>query len=94
MILPRWSRDTVATSLKKRKLILLFNKENKMTNLSEQWDQLKVLVESLEVDIRKSLNGNKSAGVRARKGLRLVKNSAADLIRTSLTASGDTSETE
>jgi hypothetical protein len=80
--------------LKKRKLILLFNKENKMTNLSEQWDQLKVLVESLEVDIRKSLNGNKSAGVRARKGLRLVKNSAADLIRTSLTASGDTSETE
>lgn len=84
----------MATSLKKRKLILLFNKENKMTNLSEQWDQLKVLVESLEVDIRKSLNGNKSAGVRARKGLRLVKNSAADLIRTSLTASGDTSETE
>jgi len=84
----------VATSLKKRKLILLFNKENKMTNLSEQWDQLKVLVESLEVDIRKSLNGNKSAGVRARKGLRLVKNSAADLIRTSLTASGDTSVTE
>ena len=84
----------MATSLKKRKLILLFNKENKMTNLSEQWDQLKVLVESLEVEIRKSLNGNKSAGVRARKGLRLVKNSAADLIRTSLTASGDTSETE
>jgi hypothetical protein len=80
--------------LKKRKLILLFNKENKMTNLSDQWDQLKVLVDSLEVDIRKSLNGNKSAGVRARKGLRLVKNSAADLIRTSLTASGDTSETE
>jgi len=65
-----------------------------MTNLSEQWDQLKVLVESLEVDIRKSLNGNKSAGVRARKGLRLVKNSAADLIRTSLTSSGDASETE
>lgn len=84
----------MATSLKKRKLILLFNKENKMTNLSEQWDQLKVLVESLEVDIRKSLNGNKSAGVRARKGLRLVKNSAADLIRTSLTSSGDASETE
>jgi hypothetical protein len=60
-----------------------------MTNLSEQWTQLKVLVESLEVDIRKSINGNKSAGVRARKGLRLVKNTAADLIKTSLTASGD-----
>ena len=56
-----------------------------MANFSEQWDQLKVLVESLEVDVRKSINGNKSAGVRARKGLRLVKNTAADLIKASLT---------
>jgi hypothetical protein len=80
--------------LKRRKLTQLFNKGEKMANLSDQWDQLKVLVESLEVDIRKSLNGNKSAGVRARKGLRLVKNSAADLIRTSLASSGDATETE
>ena len=56
-----------------------------MANFSEQWDQLKVLVESLEVDVKKSLRGNNSAGVRARKGLRLVKNSAAELIRSSLT---------
>ena len=56
-----------------------------MANFSEQWDQLKVLVESLEVDVRKSINGNKSAGVRARKCLRLVKNTAADLIKASLT---------
>lgn len=56
-----------------------------MANFSDQWDQLKVLVESLEVDVRKSINGNKSAGVRARKGLRLVKNTAADLIKASLT---------
>ena len=56
-----------------------------MANFSEQWDQLKVLVESLEVDVKKSIKGNKSAGVRARKGLRLIKNSAAQLIRDSLT---------
>jgi hypothetical protein len=64
-----------------------------MANLSDQWTQLKILVESLEVDIRKSINGNKSAGVRARKGLRLVKNSAADLIKASLSETPET-ETE
>lgn len=66
-----------------------------MANFSEQWDQLKVLVESLEVDVKKSLRGNKSAGVRTRKGLRLVKNSAAALIRASLEQtdeSGDSAE--
>ena len=64
-----------------------------MTNFSEQWDQLKVLVESLEVDVKKSLRGNKSAGVRTRKGLRLVKNSAADLIRSSLEQTDETTDT-
>lgn len=64
-----------------------------MTNFSEQWDQLKVLVESLEVDVKKSLRGNKSAGVRTRKGLRLVKNSAADLIRSSLEQPDETTDT-
>ena len=63
-----------------------------MTNFSEQWDQLKVLVESLEVDVKKSLRGNKSSGVRTRKGLRLVKNSAADLIRVSLEQPGETTD--
>jgi hypothetical protein len=63
-----------------------------MANFSDQWDQLKVLVESLEVDVRKSINGNKSAGVRARKGLRLVKNTAADLIKASLTETSTETE--
>lgn len=64
-----------------------------MRNFSEQWDQLKVLVESLEVDVKKSLRGNKSASVRTRKGLRLVKNSAADLIRSSLEQPVETTDT-
>jgi hypothetical protein len=63
-----------------------------MANFSDQWDHLKVLVESLEVDVRKSINGNKSAGVRARKGLRLVKNTAADLIKASLTETATETE--
>ena len=44
----------------------------------EKWEELKVLIESLELDVRKNANGNKSAGVRARKGLRLVKQQASD----------------
>jgi len=56
-----------------------------MAAFEDGWTQLKVLVESLEVDVKKSIKGNKSAGVRARKGLRLIKNSAAQLIRDSLT---------
>ena len=39
--------------------------------LLEKWSELKVLVESLELDMHKHANGNASAGVRARRGLRL-----------------------
>ena len=35
--------------------------------MSEQWDELKKLVESLELDVVKNIAGNKSAGTRARK---------------------------
>ena len=49
-----------------------------------EWAELKVLVESLELDVHKNARGNKSAGVRARKGLRLLKQRAADLVKTSL----------
>ena len=45
----------------------------------ENYEKLKVLVESLELDIHKSANGNKSAGVRVRKGLQDVKNLAQEL---------------
>jgi len=49
------------------------------------WEELKVLVESLEGDVQKNLvRGNKSAGVRVRKGLRLVKKQATDLVKATL----------
>ena len=55
-----------------------------MSDLLEKWSELKVLVETLELDLHKNASGNKSAGVRARKGLRLLKKQAADLVKESL----------
>tara|TARA_B100001769_G_C21730662_1_gene401449 strand:+ start:252 stop:452 length:201 start_codon:yes stop_codon:yes gene_type:complete len=47
----------------------------------EKWQELKVLMESIDLDVHKNANGNASAGVRARKGLRLLKTQAADLVK-------------
>tara|TARA_R110001583_G_scaffold27302_11_gene97793 strand:- start:6 stop:194 length:189 start_codon:yes stop_codon:yes gene_type:complete len=52
--------------------------------LLEQWEEVKILIESLELDVHKNSAGNKSAGVRARKGLRLLKQKSADLVKASL----------
>jgi len=60
-----------------------------MSKVLEKWEELKVLVESLELDVHKNARGNKSAGTRARKGLRLLKNAAADLVKTSLESAKD-----
>jgi hypothetical protein len=57
-----------------------------MSNLLDEWKELKVLVESLELDVHKNAGGNKSAGVRARKGLRLLKKKASDLVKSSLSS--------
>ena len=54
------------------------------SDLYNKWEEFKVLIESIEQDILKNAKGNKSAGVRARKGLRLVKNTASDIVKTSL----------
>jgi hypothetical protein len=46
-----------------------------------KWKELKDLVDALEVDIAKSARGVAAAGVRARKGLRLLKAHAGDLVK-------------
>ena len=56
------------------------------SNLIAQWEELKVLVESLNLDVVKNANGNRSAGVRARRGLRDFKKRAAELVKASLEA--------
>ena len=52
----------------------------------EGWESLKELVNSLELDVHKNANGNKSAGVRARRGLRQLKNDAGVLVKLTLVA--------
>jgi len=49
-----------------------------------KWDEMKVLTESLDLDVHKHAGGNASAGVRARRGLRLLKNEVAELIKLSI----------
>lgn len=52
--------------------------------LLEQYEVLRVLVDSLEKDINKSLKGNKSAGVRLRKSLREIVKKTTIMNKTSL----------
>jgi hypothetical protein len=50
-------------------------------SINDAWRRVKILVESMEVDIQKNASGNVSAGVRARRGLRLLKKEAATLVK-------------
>ncbi|MBT6808536.1 MAG: histone H1 [Flavobacteriales bacterium] len=52
----------------------------------EKYETLKVLVETLQDDVVKNSQGNKSAGVRVRKALREAKKIASELVKTSLTS--------
>jgi len=49
-----------------------------------KWEDLKILIESLEEDVQKNASGNKAAGTRARKGLRNLKSAAAELVKLTL----------
>ena len=54
------------------------------SNIANKWQEIKTRIESLEVDVVKNANGNSSAGVRARRGLRALKGEAAALVKLSL----------
>ena len=55
-------------------------------SLVEKYEELKTLVETIQVDIVKNASGNKSAGVRARKSLRELKKIASELVKNSLSS--------
>lgn len=55
-----------------------------------KWNELKTLVESLEADVAKNAKGVAAAGVRARKGLRLLQAKSKELVK--LTLETDKSE--
>jgi len=46
-----------------------------------KWAEIKAAIEALEPDIAKSSRGVVAAGVRARKGLRVLKNLSSDLVK-------------
>ncbi len=52
-----------------------------MSSILDQWSEIKVLVESLDLDVVKNANGNSSAGIRARRGLRLLKTKSGELVK-------------
>ena len=54
------------------------------SNILELWAEIKTLVESLDLDVMKNANGNASAGVRARRGLRLLKSKSGELVKTTI----------
>ena len=60
-----------------------------MSDILDQWKEIKVLVESLDLDVVKNANGNSSAGVRARRGLRLLKTKSAELVKTTIESDKD-----
>jgi len=49
-----------------------------------KWNELKALVEALEVDVAKNARGVAAAGVRVRKGLRHLASSSKDLVKLTL----------
>ena len=57
-----------------------------MSNIIAKWEEMKVLMESIDTDVSKNATGNASAGVRARKGLRLLKKEAAELAKLTVEA--------
>ena len=52
-----------------------------MSDIVDKWAEIKVLIESIDLDVHKNAGGNASAGVRARRGLRLLKTKSADLVK-------------
>ena len=57
------------------------------------WSEIKSLVETIDVDVSKNVKGNASAGVRARKGLRLLRTKTSELVKATL-GKGDSETAE
>ena len=53
-------------------------------NLIESFEEFMTLIESLRSDVVKHSQGNKSAGLRVRRGLRDAKKLASELVKESL----------
>ena len=65
-----------------------------MSSIIDKWNEIKVLVDSIDLDVVKNASGNSSAGVRARRGLRLLKNKSSDLVKVTITEEKSRKETK
>jgi len=54
---------------------------NTDSKVIDNFNEIKNLVKLLELDAYKNSNGNVAAGLRLRKGLRMLKTKVADLVR-------------
>ncbi len=54
------------------------------SSIESQWTEMKQLMESLELEVVKNAHGNAAAGVRARRGLRMLKSKSSSLIKTTV----------
>ena len=54
------------------------------SNVLAKWNELKALVEALDVDVNKNARGNAAAGVRARKAMRNLQSQAKELVKLTL----------
>lgn len=59
-----------------------------------KWNDLKSLVESLELDVAKNAKGVAAAGVRTRKGLRQLQSTAKELVKLTLETDKSRKETK
>ena len=56
------------------------------SKIVELWNEMKVLVESVDTDVLKNVAGNTSAGVRARRGLKPLRKKIGELMKLMIVA--------
>jgi hypothetical protein len=52
-----------------------------MSDVKTLWEEVKATVLAVELDVLKNAEGNVSAGVRARRGLRMLRTKVNDLVK-------------
>ena len=72
-----------------RLIVGAYTYEWRICNMDEnqviaKWSALKELVETIEMDVLKNAKGVAAAGVRARKGLRSLKQLSSELVKTTV----------
>lgn len=57
------------------------SEELQPSKVDELWKEIRLIIDSIDLDVRKNSKGNVSAGIRSRRGLRLLKKQATSLVK-------------